>query len=292
VLERSRRRLFWPFVLPALLLYLVVLIVPMLRTIYFSFTDVTQAATYHFVGLSNYRHALHDPFFWAAMRHTVVFTLVGGALLFGPGLFMAWSLSQPIRLRRFYRTVIFAPVVMSVLVAALLWKFLLDPNWGLINGILSHVGLGSLTRIWLGDTRTALLAVTVATIWHGIGLWVVLISAGLERIPVELFEAARIDGANDRQQFLDITLPLVWTVLANLIILWVIQAMQTFAFVFVMTKGGPINATEVAATYVYGIAFTSQQFGYGTALATLLMVVIFAFTVVTVRLVRREAHQF
>jgi ABC-type sugar transport system permease subunit len=292
MLERLRRRLFWPFVLPAVALYVFVLILPMVQTILYSFTDRSLKASYHMVGLKNYITAFQDPFFWAALQHTFVYAILSLVMLFVPALCLAWCLAQHIRFKRFFRIVIFAPVVVSVLVTSLIWKFLLNPNWGLLNAFLKAIGLDELAIPWLGNTHTALVAVTAASVWHSMGLYVVLLSAGLERIPSELFDAGKVDGANDRQQFIYITLPLLWEVLRSLLVLWIIHAIQAFAWVFVMTQGGPMNSTEVAATYVYSIAFVSNKFGYATALATLMMVVIFTITWLANRLLHRESYEF
>lgn len=292
MLERLRRRLFWPFVLPAIVLYTVVLMIPMVQTIFYSFTNRSLNATYQVVGMKNYIDAFHDPFFWNAMEHTLAYAVMSLLMLFIPALFLAWCLAQRIMFKRFFRVVIFAPVVVSVLVASLVWKYLLDPNWGLLNALLKHIGLGALATPWLGNVHTALIAVTAASVWHSMGLYVVLLSAGLERIPPELFEAARVDGANEREQFVYISLPLIWEVLRSLMVLWFIHAIQAFAWVFVMTQGGPMNATEVAATYVYNIAFVSNKFGYATALATLMMLAIFTLTWLSNRLNRRDAYEF
>lgn len=292
MLQRLRRRLFWPFVLPAFALYTIVLFLPMVQTVFYSFTDRSLKAASRFVGLKNYTAAFHDPFFWMSMRHTLVYTVLSLFMLFIPALFLAWSLAQPIRFKRFFRAVIFAPVVVSVLVTSLIWKFLLNPNWGLLNAFLKEIGLGSLALPWLGNPYTALVAVTAASVWHSLGLYVLLISAGFERIPSDLFDAAKVDGANDRQQFMYVSLPLLWQVLRSLIVLWTLHAIQAFAWVFVMTQGGPMNTTEVAATYVYSIAFVSNKYGYATALATLMMLVIFAVIWFANRLNKQEAYEF
>jgi len=292
MLERLRKRLFWPFILPAIIIYTIVLIVPMVQTILYSFTDRSLKTSYSFVGMTNYVHAIHDPFFWASLQHTLVYTFLSLIMLFVPALFLAWCLAQPLRMKRFFRIIIFTPVVLSVLVTSLIWKFFLNPNWGLLNAFLKQIGLGALSTPWLGDTRTALFAVTAASVWHSMGMYVVLLSAGLERIPSDMYEAAKVDGANHRQQFFYISFPLLWDVLRTLIVLWIIHAIQAFAWVFVMTQGGPMNSTEVAATYVYSIAFVSNKFGYATALATLMMIVIMVFTWFANRLNRRESYEF
>ncbi|MFC5650571.1 carbohydrate ABC transporter permease [Paenibacillus solisilvae] len=292
MLEKIRRRLFWPLVLPAAILYVLVLIIPMVQTLLYSFTNRSMESSFQFVGLKNYINAFNDPYFFSALKHTFIYAFVSLILLFVPALFLAWCLGKPIRFKRFYRIVIFAPEVLSILVTSLVWKFMLHPNWGLINTFLRAIGLDALTTPWLGNPNTALLAVIIASVFHSMGMYVVLLSAGLERIPPELYDAAKIDGANDRQQFIYVSLPLLWEVLRSLLVLWIIHAIQAFAWVFVLTQGGPMGSTEVAATYVYSIAFVSYDFGYATALATIMMLIIFAILWFVNRLLHREAYEF
>jgi len=221
---------------------------------------------------------------------------VGGILLFAPALALAWSLHQPVRAKRFFRFIILAPVVMSVSVAGLLWKWMYNPTYGLINPALEAIGLGGLIVPWLGEPNTALTAVIIASIWHGIGTWVLLIYAGLERIPPDLAAAARIDGANDWHVFRYITIPLLWEVLRILLVLWVLQALQAFAFIYVMTGpvsvGGPMNSTEVMATYVFKNAFVSFNWAYSMALATVMLLMIFALSGFTQRVTTTETIEY
>ena len=158
------------------------------------------------------------------------------------------------------------------------------------------MGLGPWALPWLGEPNTALTAVIIASIWHGIGTWVLLIYAGLERIPPDLPAAARIDGANDWHVFRFITLPLLWEVLRILLVLWVLQALQAFAFIYVMTGpvsvGGPMNSTEVMATYVFKNAFVSFKWAYSMALATVMLLMIFVLSGFTQRVTTTETVEY
>lgn len=284
--------MFIPFVVPGLALYVLAVLLPLLQTVAFSFTDWRGVTPPKFAGVENYRHVFTDPTFWSSLRHTLAFTALGYVLTFGFGLFFAWSLTYRFRGKHVVRAIIFLPCLFSVLVAALLWKFIYHPTLGPLNALLSKVGLDSLALTWLGDVRTAVPAVCLAWVWQSLGLWVLLISAGLERIPPELYEAARVDGASEWAVFRHVTIPLVWEILRVLTVLWLIQALQQFAFVFVMTKGGPAGVTEVVTTYIYGVAFQSRNYGYGMALATSMMLVILAVTLVVNRLARKESVEF
>lgn len=288
---RAQRRIFWPFLLPALILFVVVFLGPMLLSVLYSFGSVGSSGQPHLEGLGHYREAFGDRTFWSSLKNTLIYSAESTVILFIPAIVLAWCLAQVRRWRRFFRVLVFAPVVVSVLVASLVWKFLLNPTWGFIDVTLRAIHLQSLAIPWLGDSRTAMLAVVVAAVWQSLGLWVVLISASLERIDPELYEAARVDGANRLAEFRHISMPQLWPVLRALILLWIVQAVQVFAFVYVMTGGGPAGSTAVVSTYIYDTAFTSQQFGYAACLATIVLVVTGLLGVVVARLLGRQSNE-
>jgi len=162
----------------------------------------------------------------------------------------------------------------------------------LLNGFLGAVGLGSLERPWLGLTSTAMPAVIVATLWHGIGIWMIFFAAAISRVPVELKEAARIDGASSFRIFRHIVFPLIWDVTRVLLVLWVIGALQAFAFIWAMTAGGPLNSTNVFGSYLYEVAFQDSRYGYAAAIAVVMFFLVLILTLVTNRLTRREAVEY
>jgi len=229
-----------------------------------------------------------DPQIWGAMKNTFIFAIAGAIIIFVPAVFISWALTQKIKLKGLFRYVIIAPVVLSTVVTSLLWKLLYNPIFGPINALLNLIGLGSLAIPWLGDSRTALIAIVIAAAWQELGMWIILISAGIGRIPVELLEAARMDGANEWQVFWRITMPLVWSVLRLLIILWIILSLQVFSQVWVMVPHGAGGITEVIATLMYTRAFSSRQWGLASAMATLLLVLIFTASLITNRLTRQQ----
>jgi ABC-type sugar transport system permease subunit len=209
-------------------------------------------------------------------------------------------LNQPLRFKRHYRFLILAPVVLSVSVAGLMWKWMYNPTFGLVGVLLKSIGkalnIVPLSIGVMGDSSSALTAIIIASIWHGIGTWVLLLSAGFERIPPEIPESAKIDGASDWQIFWRITIPLMWEVIRVLLVLWVLQALQAFSFVFVMTGpvgvGGPLGSTDLMATFVYATSFGSYNWAYGMALATTIMIMIFLLSQITNRALFREAVEF
>jgi ABC-type sugar transport system permease subunit len=288
---RAQRRLFWPFVVPALVLFVIVFIGPIVLSVLYSFGDVGSSGQPLLRNLDHYRHAFGDRVFWSSLKNTLIYSAESTIVLFVPAIFLAWCLAQVRRWRRFFRVVVFAPVVISVLVASLVWKFLLNPTFGPLDVALRGVHLDWLAIPWLGDSRTAMPAVVVAAVWQSLGLWVVLISAGLERIDPDLYEAARVDGAGRWAEFRHISVPQLWPVLRSLILLWIVQAVQVFAFVYIMTGGGPAGETAVVSTYIYDTAFTGQQFGYAAALATIVLVVTGLMGVVVARILRRSSHE-
>ena len=295
--QRARRRLVIPFLLPQVLLYVILTFVPLVLTIAYGFTNWQgRGMTPDFVGLANFVMMANDHLFFNAVRNSIYLVVVGGVLLFVPALLIAWCLSQPIRGKNFFRFIILAPVVISVSVAGLMWKWLYNPTYGPINALLKAIGLEALALPWMGEPATALTAIMIASIWHGIGTWVLLLSAGFERIPPDLPDAARVDGANDWDVFLHVTLPLVWEVLRILLVIWIAQALQAFTFIFVMTGpvgvGGPINSTEVMGTYVFKTAFGSFNWAYGLALSATMLVMIFSVSLIANRVTLRETTEY
>jgi ABC-type sugar transport system permease subunit len=293
VLNRQKRKLLVPFLAPALLLYGAFFLYPASKTFYVALTSwhgVTSSLP--FVGLDNFRALAHDQLFRGTISNTFKFAVMGAVLLFPLALFLAYATSEKLFGARTFRFIILAPVALSVATAALLWKFILNPNFGLLNGFLGAVGLGGLERPWLGLTSTAMPAVVVATIWHGIGIWMIFFAAAITRVPVDLKEAARIDGASSFAIFRHIVFPLIWDVTRILLVLWVIGALQAFAFIWAMTQGGPLNATNVFGSYLYQVAFLDSRYGYAAAIAVVMFLLVLILSLATNRLTRREAVEY
>src|SRR5699024_7316988 len=240
IIDRQRQKLTVPFLLVPTILLTLLFVIPLAQTIQISFSDwYGTFRTYNWVGGDNYEKLIRDSLFLQAVENTFTYFGVSLILLFPLALFYAWGLAKLKTGRSFFQVVIFAPAVLSVPVAGILWKFIYNPNFGILNEALRWIGLDSVTRPWLGDPSTALLGILVAVIWHGSSTWIFLLLAGLEGIPREYGEAAALDGARDIQIFLRVTLPQIWPVLTTLVVLWFIESMQTFAFIYVMTEGGP-----------------------------------------------------
>ncbi|WP_147918339.1 carbohydrate ABC transporter permease [Ruania zhangjianzhongii] len=287
--DRQRRRLALPFLaLPCVLLG-ALFVFPFVQSISMSMTDwFGTFQTTNWVGLQNYRDLIADDLFRSAVLNTLLYFGLSLVVLFPMALFIAWALLRTKRSRSFFQLAIFAPAVLSVSVAGVLWKFIYNPNFGIINTVLEAVGLEALTRPWLGDPSTAMLGIVIAVIWHGIATWIILILAGMDRIPTELNEAASLDGASNWQVYTRVTLPLLWPVLSTLLVLWFIQSMQTFAFIYVMTNGGPYGSTEVMATYMYRMAFEGRMFAYGSAMAIVMTIIVLVISLIGSRMLRSD----
>lgn len=248
--------------------------------------------TRNFLGGEHYKQLLSDSLFLNSISNTFKYFFISLVILFPLSTFIAVSLNRINKGRMLFQFLIFVPVVLSVVVASVMWKFIYNPNFGIVNKVLEFVGLESLTTAWLGNQSTALIAIIVVVIWHGIATWIILLLAGLDRIPKELSEAARLEGANEIQIFFKVTLPLLWEVLSTLIILWFIQAMQTFPFIFILTQGGPYGSTEVMGTYMYKMAFEGRMFSYGSAMAVIMTFIILVFSYFGSKILKRETIEY
>ncbi|WP_326640366.1 sugar ABC transporter permease [Streptosporangium sp. NBC_01755] len=292
MLKAAQRRIIIPFLIPALALLGVFFLYPLVKTVDLSLNEFSRTGTMRFVGIEQYRLLAGDPAFFNSLKNTFLITIIGSCMLFPPAMAIAWALSQRIHGERFFRFVVFAPVVLSVAVVSLMWKFLYHPTLGLINPALESMGLGTLAKIWLGDPATALAAVTFVSVWHGIGIWIVLLCAGFERLPTDVLQAARIDGAGEWRVFWSIMLPMMRDLLRMLAILWVVQSLQTFAFVYIMTGGGPFGSTDTVGTLMYRVAFDRADFGYAAAIGVVLVVVMLTVAKLLNKVMKRDDLQY
>jgi len=290
----ARKKLILPFLLPSLLLVAVFFIFPAVQTVIISFQDWDGTfRTTGFEGLNNYKRLFTDPTFVNTIWHTFQFFFITAILLFPLALFLGIALQRIKRGKMFIQFCIFMPVTLSVVVAAVLWRwYIYDPNMGMLNSFLEAVGLGSLSRAWLGDSSTAMVCLIITSCWHGIATWVIMIISGLDRIPPELVEAARLDGAGEFRILVRITLPLLWEVLSTLIVLCFIGSMQQFPVVFAMTQGGPYGSTEVMGTYLYKMAFEGRMFSYGSAMAIVMGIIILVFSTLGNKFIKTEPIEY
>ena len=289
--RRWRRRGAWAgllFIWPALAFYLVFSVYPFLRTFQLSFTNWDGLSEhFSYIGLSNYVTALSDNIWWQSLGHGVFFAVTALIFMNGLGLLLAVAVDSGIRGQTIYRVVFYSPVILSGIVVAIVWKWLYQPYGGPINTLLTSVGLGGLAHAWLGDSGTAIWAVAITSMWQGVGYPFLLFLAGLQGVPVELYEAARVDGATSWHLFRYITVPFLIPVGALVSILTILGAMQIFPIVIAMTNGGPGYATEVPVLHIYREAFGFFHFGYATALSVIFGAFLFIVSIIQLQVSRR-----
>lgn len=266
--DRSRNVFIGAFLSPALAIYAFFVLYPLLQAVLFStyrWRGLSQNK--QFVGLENFRNLLADPVFWQAVKNNLWLLFVAGAVALAISVGVATGARGKSRLSRTLRGVYLFPQVISLVVVAILWYFVFSPEIGLLNGGLRAIGLDSLAKPWLGQPSTALAAVGIAFVWYVSGFYVMLFAAGIQSIPSEVFEAAELDGAHGFRRFRAVIWPMLWSVKRIAVVYMVINVMNVFALVLLMTRGGPDRKTEVMLTYLYEQAFTNSQFGYATSLA-------------------------
>ncbi|MFI5952132.1 carbohydrate ABC transporter permease [Cryptosporangium sp. NPDC051539] len=267
----------WLFAAPAVLVYATFVLRPLLLTVQYSFYDWNGIGASTWVGLDNYRRLVTDPELYTTILHAlelIVFFSFVPVLL---GLFVAATIRgiATSRLATVARTVLFLPQVIPLVAAGIMWSWLLSTT-GLVNELLSAVGLGSLTRAWLGEFDTALPAVGVIGAWVLVGLCTLLLLAGMSKIDPALYEAARLDGAGPVREFVSITLPSLRQEIGVCVTVTVIAALASFDIIFVSTQGGPGGSTSVPGLEIYYLAFSEREVGMASALAVALVVLVLA----------------
>jgi multiple sugar transport system permease protein len=281
----------WGFALPFTLLFLVFLVGPVLASLAMSFTDIRSgdvrdplAVTP--IGFGNYARLFQDEQFLKAAGNTILVILIGLPFTVGLGLATALGLNSGlIRLRAVFRVGYYLPVVTSIVAIAVVWRFLLQPESGLLNSMLRLVGIDGPN--WLANTSTALPAVIAMIVWRGLGFQMVIFLAGLQAIPQELYEAARIDGAGWWARFRNVTLPALRPTLLFVTVIGSIGLLQVFEEPYVMTRGGPLGSTLTVAQSVYS-QFSFGNYGYASAMSYVLFVAIVLLSIAWFRLLRNE----
>jgi len=288
----SARRAAWLFLAPALLVLGVFFLIPVLGALVLSFTDYDLYAladlhNLRFVALGNYWALLHRPAFWAALGHTFYFVAVGVPLSLAASLGAALLLhSRLARCKAFFRTALFAPVVTTAVAMAVVWRYLFNTRYGWANHLLGLLGIHPVD--WLGDPHWAMPTIILFAVWKNFGYNMIILLAGLQAIPVELYEAARIDGASAWRQFCHVSLPLLGPTLLMVAILTVSGYFQLFAEPYVMTEGGPLESTTSVLYLMYEDGFQWWNLGVASAEAFVLFLVMFAVTAAMLRLSSRE----
>src|SRR3954453_15150909 len=284
--DRSQGRMAFWMLLPAGVAVFGIVVYPGFRTLLISFFKVASALAVDtpFVGLQNYASVLSDPGFWSSIGRTLYFTLVSTGLELVLGIALAGLLHAEMRFRWLFRTIVVIPWAVPTIVNAAMWKGIFNAQYGALNGLLTQLGLLDEYKAWLGDPWLALNAVVVADVWKTTPLVAFFLLAGLSSIPKELYEAAKIDRASTWRAFRAITLPLLVPSIAIVVVLRTVEAFKVFDIIYGMTRGGPANGTQTLAYFAYTTAFSDQQYGIGSAISYLIVLVILALSAIYLRL--------
>ncbi|MDD3818857.1 MAG: sugar ABC transporter permease [Actinomycetota bacterium] len=279
------------FLIPAAVLLLVFLVIPIFQCLYYSlFNWNGMGPAEDFIGIINYKKIISDNVFLRALGNT--FAIVGLSLFvqLPLALFLAIMIGRGIKGRAFYRTVFFLPYVLSETITAVMWRILYnpDPSRGFINAVFQAFGWKM--QDWLGNMNLVLFSIFIVLTWKYIGFHMLLYITGLQNIPRDVEEAALIDGVNKRQMLTYITLPLLGGTIRTSAYLSVLGSLQVYAIVWIMTKGGPVNASEVLSTYMYRFSFVRFQLGYGAAVAIVMLIISLIFSVTYMSITRRTEH--
>lgn len=259
--------------LPALLIFIIFAIVPIIWSAYYGFFDWSGLGSLKFIGLDNYEMMLEDPIFWRALKNNLI--LVASAIIgqVPIALLLALLLLKNSMFNRIIRSAVFMPMVLSTVVVGLIWGYIYQPQFGLLNTVLDMLGLDSWVRAWLSDPKVNMYAVSIPINWANIGPYLVIFIAALQNIPSEVNDAAKIDGAVGFRKLYYVTLPIIWDTIIVTIILCISGSLKAFDHVIVMTGGGPAQSTELLATYMYNNSFTVYRYGYGSAVSTMIILI-------------------
>jgi len=279
------------FLAPAIVMYMLFMVYPAVKTLYNSVYAMNPHHAAEFVGLGNFVSLLtKDDVFWRAVRNTALFSFVGTLADVGGGLLLALCLFARVPLARLWRVVWFTPVLISYVVVGIIFTWIYDYDWGVVNTVLRGIGLGRFAHAWLGDPGTALWAVLAAQIWKWLGFNMIVFLAALHALPADILGAADLDNCGWAAKLRYIILPMLWPTVATLLVLSLIGKMLVFDVVWMMTRGGPLWSTETVSTYVYKRAFNWNTFdlGYPSAMAVLWFILILAFVALVTGLMRQR----
>jgi len=279
---------YW-LLFPALAIYVVFLLYPMLFSLVVSFYDWDGLSPSKvFVGLKNYGKFFSDPTSLLVLRNNFLWTVLTLAIPTALGLLLAVLLNTGVRARVVFRSIFYSPAVLPLVAVGIVWAWIYNPMFGVINNFLKMMGLHALARPWLGDPRIALYSVILTAIWQGTGFPMLLFLAGLQGIPKELYEAAEIDGAGSLQSFFYITLPSLRETFVVVVSLLIVNSLRVFDLVYAMTWGGPGKATQVLGTWMYFNTFVYHRAGFGSSIAWIMTAISLIIVYPYVRIMSRR----
>jgi len=269
----------WSFILPNFIGFAILTLVPVITLFYMSFTDWNIFGTSNFVGISNYTRLFTDQTFRTALLNTLYFTVFHVPLTLIAALALALLLNRKIRGVTFFRTVAFFPYITSIVAIAAVWNMLFNPDFGPINALLRFFGVNNPPG-WTVSTNWAMPAIIIVSTWRFMGYYMLLFLAGLQTVPRELHEAARMDGANAWERFWNVTMPCLRPTTFLIVVMLTINALKIFDLVLVMTNGGPGQATLVLSQFIYTRGFVNMEFGYAAAASVVLFLISIVITII------------
>jgi putative chitobiose transport system permease protein len=275
------------FLIPACVVLATFVLYPALKAIYLSFTNFNMIRQAEFVGFANYLNVWRDPFFWAALKNTLLYMVVVVPVLVIAPIFLAALVNKHIPGITFIRAAIYLPVITSLVISGLIWKWVYEEQ-GILNYVLLASGLTTDPVAFLTDPATALFSVMAVTIWSGMGYYMVIYLAGLQSIPRHLYEVAEVEGVSAWQQMIHITIPLLRPSIAVVTVMSSIAAMKVFEEVYVMTQGGPMDSTKTLVYYLYESAFSEFEMGYASAIGVVLFLLTLVFSLINLRFLREK----
>ena len=275
----SNKKAVFIFLFPALILFLTIIIVPIFMSMTYSLTEWDGIGKKVFTGFDNYKELFltNSDGFWRAVKNSLIFAAGSVFVQLPISLILALILARGVKGERFYVSVYFIPVLISTVVIGQLWMKIYNPQYGLLNPVLRSMGLDKLAGNWLGDTKKVIFAVIVPVLWQYIGYHMLLMYASVRSISEEIFEAARIDGANGIQTALHITIPLMKPILKVCVTFAVVGSLKNFDLVYVMTDGGPAGASQLPSTLMVETIFSRNMYGYGSSMAIFIILECFLF---------------
>lgn len=288
--KQRETRVAWLFLAPSFVGFLIFVFGAVIFSFILSFLDWDMITAPRFVGLGNYvRLFTKDSTFLLVLKNTVIFVLGTVPSRVILGLLLALALVKKVPLRAFFRAAVFFPVIVPTVAAAMVWRWIFNADFGLLNDLLYRIGISNLPQ-WLADPEWAMVAIIILSVWKDVGFSTVLFMAGLQGIPETLYEAAKIDGASQHQIFWKITLPLLSPTTFFVVVINVISSFQVFDQAYVLTGGGPGNATNTLVYYIYSNAFQWFRMGYASAIAWVLFAIIFVATFIQFKYQRKWVY--
>lgn len=286
--KRKEMLIGYGYILPSFILLISFIVIPIIMSVYFSFTKYNGINSPEFIGLTNYVNMLNDQYVQISIKNTIYYTLLTVPLQTIVSMMIAALIAQKFRNRfgEWVKSAMFVPVISSAILVGTLWTLLLATDNGLINNMLGLIGINNIN--WLGQRSTAMISVCIVAVWKNVGYFLVIFYAGIMNVPASYYEAADVDGATKIQQFFRITLPCIKPITYLVVTLGVIWSFQVFDVVYAMTQGGPGSSTSTLVYTIYSAAFREYRMGYASAVSVLLVALILVFNVIQKQLFKER----